>query len=916
MNSNKKKVMSRTLAMLLSAAMCVGMIAPAFAETVEDELENGSAVTEQTPSTEDAEPTPSYPSVTVTPGETGEDEFTLTEQDVLELPEEGKHTETKTSEDGSTVTTESNVTWLPEEEGYGYTSTETTTTRTETTTVVAPENAPANAEHFETEDGVPAYRYTVTETLEDGTVRTTEYTVVGGVATAWSETTVTKTVVKKVVLDEATGKLTVVMEEVEAGKDHGTPAEPGEDAEVKPIEIELPDVTEFYENDLYDRDGFNGTTLGVVNADLVNVRKGPGTQYANYGKDGQLSKNPNQMVYIYEKAVAADGHTWYRIGEDAWVRSDFVIGLGTYTVTAKSGLNVRKDAGASNTKVGTVTYGETLKITGIKLQGGSYWYQIEKDGKNIGWVSCGSNGEYISLAPERDSTAKPPASLDDVDWGSGEYEFVYLGETGLESIIRAVTKGDAPYKMHQYLLRDKDGNCYVVYCADADTNASGNFKYELLNLEELLASEDATEADKQALEHMKLVAQNGYWGNGDEDAIGSLDTVKENLKAYLKDSKSDAEIDAILSEVTPGLALAATQAALWYYGGGSDGSGVELDFANIEDWYKAVTGSYVPGQGLVGTGADEVKNNKIELTEYEKAALKALFESLIYAEPSTGSQLVTEEQFAQSVTVTVKNVIDQSITEIVDGEEIEKAAAETVYNTDVAIVMGVTKDQITGKLTVQIWATGEDGEPAMVGEADFFDNNRWNGNTLTIQDVELPNGAKLSIKLVGTQDLGQGVYVFQSEEKDGKTSQTFIGLAQDHIEKNVDLSVDLVFNVKNSEATITTTTTVGSEDDGNSDINNDQDSNTNEDRDEEEEEEEIPDPDTPLSEEPEEEIPDPDIPLVDLPDEDIELDDPDIPLADVPATGDISMGWYAAAALSACGLTVVTVGKKREGQED
>jgi len=102
--------------------------------------------------------------------------------------------------------------------------------------------------------------------------------------------------------------------------------------------------------------------------------------------------------------------------------------------------------------------------------------------------------------------------------------------------------------------------------------------------------------------------------------------------------------------------------------------------------------------------------------------------------------------------------------------------------------------------------------------------------------------------------------------------------------------------------------------------------------------EELPDPDVPLSEIPDvdipdegdplPDIPDEDVPLTDIPDEDVPLanisdedvplaniSDEDVPLADVPLTGGgISLVWYAAAALSAAGLTALTM-KKRDEKE-
>ena len=75
--------------------------------------------------------------------------------------------------------------------------------------------------------------------------------------------------------------------------------------------------------------------------------------------------------------------------------------------------------------------------------------------------------------------------------------------------------------------------------------------------------------------------------------------------------------------------------------------------------------------------------------------------------------------------------------------------------------------------------------------------------------------------------------------------------------------------------------------------------------------EDIPDPEVPLAPPPEEEITEPEVPLAPPPEEEVEIPDDPVPLADVPATGDISILWYAAAVMSACGLALLNLFKKK-----
>ena len=67
----------------------------------------------------------------------------------------------------------------------------------------------------------------------------------------------------------------------------------------------------------------------------------------------------------------------------------------------------------------------------------------------------------------------------------------------------------------------------------------------------------------------------------------------------------------------------------------------------------------------------------------------------------------------------------------------------------------------------------------------------------------------------------------------------------------------------------------------------------------------VPDEQPPLVELPEEQPPLVDIPAVEVPEE-------TVPLADAPQTGDISLAWHVVAALSACGLAVLSLKKRDE----
>lgn len=73
---------------------------------------------------------------------------------------------------------------------------------------------------------------------------------------------------------------------------------------------------------------------------------------------------------------------------------------------------------------------------------------------------------------------------------------------------------------------------------------------------------------------------------------------------------------------------------------------------------------------------------------------------------------------------------------------------------------------------------------------------------------------------------------------------------------------------------------------------------------------EVPEEDVPLAEEPEVEIPEENVPLAEEPE--VEIPEEDVPLADVPQTGDIFTLWYLTTLLSACGLAVLNLFRKKD----
>jgi hypothetical protein len=272
----------------------------------------------------------------------------------------------------------------------------------------------------------------------------------------------------------------------------------------------------------------------------------------------------------------------------------------------------------------------------------------------------------------------------------------------------------------------------------------------------------------------------------------------ESVKQLLRDntekltelgfSTDELNIDAL----TDGAALSATQAALWTY-------------ANK---------SYINGT------TDEFTFNTINYTDADLPAAEALYNLLISMADESAKDTTTETQtttpvlntdtFATDATITLKHKVETSQ----EGETVEAAEQSDVYDTDLSFSIKIQPNNITDSYLLTVL---QDGQPIKVYNLkDDYDT--LNGTAtkdsvnFTITDIELPEGATVTLNLTGLQNIDKGVYVFMGSYADISTnspsyvkdSQTFIGIAEGT--QKVNLSVDLTFNVEEPELQVESTT--------------------------------------------------------------------------------------------------------------
>ena len=141
------------------------------------------------------------------------------------------------------------------------------------------------------------------------------------------------------------------------------------------------------------QDGTTGskTASGIITADELNIRSGPGKGYGTVG-----SYNEGDSVSILEQ-FTYNGTTWGCTNQ-GWISMDYVDvgGSGSNSGTTESltgtvianGLNIRSGAGSDYPAVGSLNYGERVTILEEKKIGDTTWGKISK-----GWVSL----DYVAL---------------------------------------------------------------------------------------------------------------------------------------------------------------------------------------------------------------------------------------------------------------------------------------------------------------------------------------------------------------------------------------------------------------------------------------------------------------------------------------------------------------------------------------
>ncbi|GFI61583.1 hypothetical protein IMSAG049_00742 [Clostridiales bacterium] len=205
------------------------------------------------------------------------------------------------------------------------------------------------------------------------------------------------------------------------------------------------------------------------------------------------------------------------------------------------------------------------------------------------------------------------------------------------------TKYTVGWPVQQYIVKDKDGNSHVVYCADMSVPAEDGNEYYLENAEDAdyYTNPNTNKKDPDGSWHIRDIATNGYWGTAAGE-MGSLSVMIDNLLAAKEAGNEFLQnvTEEDIKALTEGQALAATQAAIWKYGNSMNNNPFVLKGGDLME--AATENSkleYDPVTGIITrttTTVDKETGKIITKTEHKEVHLPTGVDVEIERDPVTG----------------------------------------------------------------------------------------------------------------------------------------------------------------------------------------------------------------------------------------------------------------------------------------
>ncbi len=452
-----------------------------------------------------------------------------------------------------------------------------------------------------------------------------------------------------------------------------------------------------------------------------------------------------EKTEVYDTTILTETDTYELVTTDA---GDYFLYQGKmYLVTGSNSIQESFD----------IASGKTVSMTG---------YGSGNDLRLNGQVGLDENGNPRTITNHYTGQVNTNASSS--NW-------THVG-FGLYSHFTAKDSSGSAHGMKQFMLK-KGNEVRYVYCVELNTATQEGSYYNQVKLD---ANDNQNVAPwKNAdgtVAQIHSVAQNGFWGTA--DGLGSLQAVKDLM------SRNGLAKEA--EKLTEGMAVAATQLALWQFG---------ADGISFKDGSQV--GSYLTYDDMAGGAPSSEDKNII-------GSLRNLLISLANSTDNKGRAEVITKDSITGGSITVK-------------EEVAPADANgnKTYKTDIAFTLAVSTSSINGDLVLTL----KDANGKSIGKYRLAGNDKKDitdlvatrihpnaDGTYTLTDVELVENQPVTLHLTGTQHLEDGVYLYQNSSK-----QDFVGLST--LTNDVDLAVKMEFNVEEPEFTHQTTSSSASRQD-------------------------------------------------------------------------------------------------------
>lgn len=413
-------------------------------------------------------------------------------------------------------------------------------------------------------------------------------------------------------------------------------------------------------------------------------------------------------------------------------------GLKKYTVTKTT---LTRTSGKKTS--GYLSQGERILLAKMGLVDGSVVFDYNSLKTFLpDFTIVGPSGEGINY--DKDIGKGNSDILKDYD-ENGQY-FQWLGHFGLYSLIYIRDGEGDIVPAYQFEITGKDGKKYYAYCADLNVYAQEGSHYNMQRLED---TDYIKNKDK-----IRSIVLKGYWGvkNESDDLNNPSPGSFAAFKKILLDNHALTEEES--NNLTHGMALLATQAAIWRYGNSGEsmlGDKLEFPWGLEEPKASIINKTYKYLVGMEGTPA------------------------------SASNTILKKDDFAKMVDLTVKEKLD-----------------DDKYNTDVKIAMAVEFDDETSDLKLYITADGQRIDEFRLAGALQEGEKKATKNpdgSFTLSGLHLRANTRFNINLKGVQNLKDGVYIFSCDKgPNGYPAQTLIGAGDS--KEDIDLNVDLEFNVK------------------------------------------------------------------------------------------------------------------------